>query len=563
MAETAASMVLEMKQTCNERMDMRQFAFIFCALFLALVSCRKETPVTIETPEEPEAPLVPEAPAANITYHLDAIHDGATKAVKKGWETGDVIFVFFSGSAAPGYLEMKWDGSKWDFTEKNGLAIPDNQTGTMYAVYQPFGNDNQVVADEYGCWTFKDIHFSYFMQDSQPYTITGGQVSGTFNMSIPEGYVQFFLDDPIADPSQEIELREQHLTPVAIFGVAPAHGFKDFLMDDGAPMPGYVYDKENKAAGEQKGWLFSGVLRDSARGNETDYHFTLVKGGWQGSYYQKSFLNKQYHTGLFERRALKMPALDGANGWTEITDYKPIDLGMSVRGEYKRIYWCSRNLGALADLPSDNTLAARQTNWGDYYAWGATSPFYAEGHAYDDPCTSWKSPATGYNYESCPYASDDYEISKYTCADDCFSGNWYNDQEEFIGDNKTVLEPGDDAASVNLGGAWRMPSESEWWALYNTDSFIISYDSDKEGLIFTSKYPGYEGRSIFLPFGGARNEDYLAEFEGSDMYGYYWLSNLSTSYASHDARVGYIARSSLHVINFRRHMGLLIRPVSY
>lgn len=534
---------------------MKKFILLFGAAILALSSCRKESPVIIDIPEEPEAP------AKTITYSLDAIHpDGAaTKAVKTGWETGDVIFVFFSGAPVPGYLEMKWDGSKWNFTEKNGLAIPDGQ-GTMYAVYQPFGNDNEVLADN-GNWVFKDIHYTYYLTDSQSYTITDGQVSGTFNMGIPDGYVQFFLDDPLADSSTEMELREYNMMPAGVHFVNPTSGIERTRDTQGTPVPGYVYDKENKASGEQKGWLFSGLLDHYVTmGRTADYHFTLVKGGWQGSYYQKSFLNKQYYTGPSERRALKMPAL---STWTELTECKPIDLGTKDRYTGKHFYWSSRNLGASADFPSGNTLEECQATWGDYYAWGATTPYYQDGHAYDDPCSHWKPGLTGYDWDSYPHSGNDARsIFKYTIADDEDDADWYNDSGQFIGDNLNYLEREDDAAAVALGARWQIPGLEDWGALFDTNNFTISYDQDHRGVKFTSKIPGYEGRSIFLPLAGARGHDYLAEFE-DEALGYYWSLELSNDDTT-NARAAVILRSeSGYLPKMSRYYGMPVRPISY
>ena len=534
---------------------MKKFILLFGAAILALSSCRKESPVIIDIPQEPEAP------AKAITYSLDAIHpDGAaTKAVKTGWETGDVIFVFFSGAPVPGYLEMKWDGTKWNFTEKNSLAIPDGQ-GTMYAVYQPFGNDNEVLADN-GNWVFKDIHYTYFLRDSQSYNISNGQVSGTFNMGIPHGFVQFFLDDPLADSSTEMELREIFLTPQAVNSVHPEYGISWISGHRGAPLPGYVYDKENKASGEQKGWLFSGTLiYNNCMGAAADYHFTLVKGGWQGRYYQKSFLNKQYYTSHSERRALKMPAL---STWTELTGCKPIDLGTKTAYGDIHTYWSSRNLGASKDFPDGNTLEECQATWGDYYAWGATEPHYQAGHAYDNPCSHWKPGLTGYDWDSYPHSANNaHSIFKYTFADGEDDADWYNGPGQFIGDNLRWLEREDDAAAVALGGRWETPTVEDWEVLFDTNNFTISFDPDHRGVKFTSKIPGYEGRSIFLPLAGARGHDYLAEFE-YEVRGYYWSRELSNDLST-DARTAVILRQeSGYLPNMPRLFGMPIRPVTY
>lgn len=65
-------------------------------------------------------------------------------------------------------------------------------------------------------------------------------------------------------------------------------------------------------------------------------------------------------------------------------------------------------------------------------------------------------------------------------------------------DGKTELDPDDDAASVKLGGTWRIPSAEEREEL-TKNSTIVKFTKDgKEGLRITSNITG---NSIFLPTG--------------------------------------------------------------
>ena len=82
----------------------------------------------------------------------------------------------------------------------------------------------------------------------------------------------------------------------------------------------------------------------------------------------------------------------------------------------------------------------------------------------------------------------------------------YNKESSYgIVDNKTVLEPNDDAAHVNWGGTWRMPTEAEWRELsYNyTSTWTSNFKgSGVTGRIITSNKDGYTDKSIFLPAAG-------------------------------------------------------------
>lgn len=61
------------------------------------------------------------------------------------------------------------------------------------------------------------------------------------------------------------------------------------------------------------------------------------------------------------------------------------------------------------------------------------------------------------------------------------------------------MEPGD-AAAFNWGGGWRMPSRAEWEELAENCEWKKDTVDATPGFRATSKVPGYEDRSIFLPY---------------------------------------------------------------
>lgn len=182
--------------------------------------------------------------------------------------------------------------------------------------------------------------------------------------------------------------------------------------------------------------------------------------------------------------------------------YEYVDLGLKD-SEGRTIYWATCNVGA--DKPEDAGL---------YFAWGETVGYTSDnpdGRMFDwanykwvkSGCTSWRN------------------ITKYTVADGYTLCDWYSN-DEFIGDNKTVLDLEDDAAHVNWGGDWRMPTKTEEYQL--RDKCIWTWDSKKKG--YTVKGPN--DNTIFLPAAGyLYNLSLYAESQG-----YYWLSTLSRSSSS-------------------------------
>lgn len=128
-----------------------------------------------------------------------------------------------------------------------------------------------------------------------------------------------------------------------------------------------------------------------------------------------------------------------------------IDLGLP-----SGTLWSCMNLGA--DKPIDNGIR---------FVWGQTD--YVEKNT-----SNWA------NYEFLDSAfSDEWGIYKYQTADDQTDGIWYNSGGSYVGDNKTTLELDDDAARVNWGGKWRMPTKKEFDELLNYTK--ISYTANYNG----------------------------------------------------------------------------------
>lgn len=86
------------------------------------------------------------------------------------------------------------------------------------------------------------------------------------------------------------------------------------------------------------------------------------------------------------------------------------------------------------------------------------------------------------------------------------------------------LELADDAAYVNLGPAWRIPSKTQFDELLNpiyTTTKRTTLNGVK-GLKISSRMAGYEGNSIFLPAAGERCGSELEDNE----FGLYWSRTL-------------------------------------
>ena len=198
-----------------------------------------------------------------------------------------------------------------------------------------------------------------------------------------------------------------------------------------------------------------------------------------------------------------------------------VDLGLSVK-------WASCNLGA-----------SKPSEFGGYYQWAGTKDV-SDLSIYLD-------------WNNCPYHTGSNKASGWTK----YNAKWSHGTV----DNKTVLESMDDAASVALGGEWRMPTIEEWQELRNTDNCSWTWTTmdGVSGYKVQSKKPGYTDNWIFLPAAGYRKEGSLDNVESN---GKYWSSSLSNglpyyAYCMHFYS-SYVGSDDVEI----RSNGLSVRPVS-
>ena len=130
-----------------------------------------------------------------------------------------------------------------------------------------------------------------------------------------------------------------------------------------------------------------------------------------------------------------------------------VDLGLSVK-------WATCNVGAT-----------KPEAFGDYFAWGETSP------------------------------KNSYTESNYTYSN-----------------NPSTLPLNKDAASVNMGGKWRMPTKKECQELIEK----CSLEQITQNGVYGYKVIGPNGNFIFLPAAGYRSRD---ELSGNGTSGCYWSSS--------------------------------------
>lgn len=171
-----------------------------------------------------------------------------------------------------------------------------------------------------------------------------------------------------------------------------------------------------------------------------------------------------------------------------------------------------------------NVGASKPEEYGNYYAWAETSP------KSNYSSSNYKYPATNLGDGMIVYA-------KY-------------DSTPIHGDGKAVLEPEDDAASVNLGNGWRTPTFNEFKELRENCTWAWTTRNGVNGMLVT----GPNGKSIFLPGGGWYTNTTLT---GKTTYGSYWTATGSGDIAhAVDFAKGYVDKAVL-----ARSDGRSVRPV--
>ena len=185
-----------------------------------------------------------------------------------------------------------------------------------------------------------------------------------------------------------------------------------------------------------------------------------------------------------------------------------VDLGLSVK-------WATCNVGATK--PENN---------GAYFAWGETKPKTIYDWNTYKWCNGSETTLTKYNVHS-GYGVVDY---------------------------KAQLDLSDDAAHVNWGGNWRMPTDAEWIEL--REQCIWAWTTGK-GIVGYTVISKSNNNKIFLPAAGHRYGS-LLNFAG--IGGYYWSSWLTTG-SPNSAWVVNFNSNRVYGYNGLRRYGFSVRPV--
>ena len=195
-------------------------------------------------------------------------------------------------------------------------------------------------------------------------------------------------------------------------------------------------------------------------------------------------------------------------------------------------YWAEINIGAK-----------KPEEYGYYFWWGDT---------------------VGYKRENDAWVASDASSSNFS-FDSKSAHTFWKTQQLLQNEGWTtvdgILTPQHDAAHVQWGGGWRMPTKQELSDLHNKCDWTGTTQNGVKGYVVRGR-GDYASNSIFLPCAGY---GYTTSLSNSGSYGTYWSSvpNSDNNYGAYDLSFGSSdhGASGHSTRNYRRYYGRSVRPV--
>ena len=176
----------------------------------------------------------------------------------------------------------------------------------------------------------------------------------------------------------------------------------------------------------------------------------------------------------------------------QVKQYEYVDLGLP-----SRLKWAKCNVGA-----------EKETDYGDYFMWGSTTPNTA------DECTWTNAPFNG--------------------GASSYDDTYFNSVKGTVCPNGILAKEYDTASQI-MGGDWRMPTKAEIQELidYTTNKWFTNYNGTG---VSGTKFTGSNGNSIFIRAVGSC---FYGSVYGVGGSGGVWSSSLYTSNSGIAWRLGF------------------------
>lgn len=191
-----------------------------------------------------------------------------------------------------------------------------------------------------------------------------------------------------------------------------------------------------------------------------------------------------------------------------------------------------------------NVGATKPEEYGAYFAWGETK----SKDVYDETTYKYITFNKKNQVVLETEKSDQLGWNMYFCRKYCIN------EDDGIVDSLSTLLPEDDAATVNWGSEWRMPTFEELSELWRYCERSLT----EQNGVFGAKFTGKNGNSIFLPAAGSRkgSEHWRAAFGGL-----YWSSSLNEESSISAHYLEFLKTKHGTFYNVNRTEGLPVRAV--
>ena len=120
-----------------------------------------------------------------------------------------------------------------------------------------------------------------------------------------------------------------------------------------------------------------------------------------------------------------------------------------------------------------------------------------------------------------------------------------------------ILDLSDDAAHVNMGGKWRMPTYEQLKELYDNTTHKVETINGVKGMMFTSNK---NGKQLFIPFAGYWNEEDGGSMEAGSIANV-WSSQVHPSNVKFAFRLCCYSSGFAYIFNYFRSSAFSVRGV--
>ena len=126
-------------------------------------------------------------------------------------------------------------------------------------------------------------------------------------------------------------------------------------------------------------------------------------------------------------------------------------------------------------------------------------------------------------------------------------------------DKNEILDLADDAAHVNMGGKWMMPTQTQYSEMFNNTTRTVIKDLKNKqkviGVLFTSKI---NNKRLFVPFAGYW---YNGSFAATGSNAFVWSSQVHPSDVNDAYKLSCYSSGNAYIYSYSRSFAFSVRGV--